>query len=67
MTFHTQLENTILKANICYLTKKYFLIIFLLHMHNIISNYWGYLMPFAYCNNIILNFTQMLLLWPIEH
>ena len=30
-------------------------------------NYLWYLMPFAYCKNIILNFTKMLLLQPIEY
>ena len=30
-------------------------------------NYWWYLMPFAHCNNIILNFTKMLLLRTLEY
>ena len=47
--------------------KQYFLIVFLLAMHISTQNYWSYLMPFAYCNTIILNFTKSRLLRIIEY
>ena len=71
LKFHTQLENTILKwvtgQKLLFSHLFYFILFFLLRMHISSPSYWWYIMPFAYCNNIILIFTKMLLLRTIKY